>query len=175
MIRLAMALALLWTALSPALANDHDDCFKLSGDPAIEACNRVINSGRATKRQLADAYINRAQEWFLKKDYERTISDTTSALRQNDKLPLAYGNRGNAHMELKKYTEAANDYSAAIRLDPLFPAAYTGRGLALEKLGQRDAAIADFKKALTLKEKYQDTKWAHDTARARLRALDQGT
>jgi hypothetical protein len=42
-----------WLAATPATADDVDTCGKASGDEAIAACTRAINSGRYSGRQLA--------------------------------------------------------------------------------------------------------------------------
>ena len=44
----------------PAAADDGETCVRGSGDAAIEACTRLLKSGRFDKRNLALIYSNRA-------------------------------------------------------------------------------------------------------------------
>ncbi len=161
-------------AAAPAAADDRHICHRDSGDVAIEACNRVINSGRYSGDDLVDAYTNRGQEYYVKEDYERAISDATQAIRINAKTAvIAYTNRGNAWSVKGNHDKAIADYTQALRLDPKFTAAYTGRGLEHETKGDTKRALADYKAALKVPPKYQDGQWAHDKARERLDALEK--
>ena len=60
-----------------------------------------------------------------------------------------------------------------MRLDPTFPAGFTNRGLAYERNGEPEKARKDFEAALALPENHPsgNGKWAHNTARERLAAL----
>jgi tetratricopeptide (TPR) repeat protein len=174
MMRLTGAILLTALLAGTAAADDRDVCRVDSGDVAIEACNRVINSGRYSGRDLVDAYINRGQEYYLKKDYDRAISDASQAIRVDGKTAiLAYGNRGNARSVKGEMDKAIGDYTRALRLDGNYTAALTGRGMEWEKKGDTKRAIADYRAALKLPQKYQDGKWAHEKARERLAELDK--
>jgi tetratricopeptide (TPR) repeat protein len=154
-----------------AAADDNQICFEASGDAAIAACDRVINSSRSTRDNLVDAYTNRGQEYYIKKNYAQAIADFDMAINLNPRTILAYGNRGNAKSVTNQTDAAIADYTKAIGIDSGYTAAYTGRGMEYEKKGQKDLAIADYRAALRVQQKYQDGKWAHDKARERLRAL----
>src|SRR5687767_2043593 len=52
-----------WLAAPAAAADDRETCLKESGDAAIAACTRAINSGRYSGRQLAVLLVNRCAEW----------------------------------------------------------------------------------------------------------------
>ena len=172
--RALVSLSLLLMAGQPALADDREDCRVLSGDPSIEACNRVINSGRYAGRDLMNAYLNRGQEYYLKKDYDRAISDASQAIRIDAKAAiLAWGNRGNARSMTGETDAAIADYTQAIKLDPKFTAAYTGRGMERQKKGDTKGALADYKAALAVPVKYSDGKWAHEKASERLKELEK--
>jgi tetratricopeptide (TPR) repeat protein len=154
-----------------AFADDNQTCYKASGDTAIAACTRVIDSSRSTKDNLIDAYTNRGQEYYIKKNYAQAVADFDMAIRLKPQTILAYGNRGNAKSMLKQPDAAIADYTKAIANDREYTAAYTGRAMEYENKGQKDLAIADYRAALRVKQKYQDGKWAHDKARERLKAL----
>jgi tetratricopeptide (TPR) repeat protein len=175
--------AVLFTAISgwpgPVVAEDSDVCFRESGDVAIAACGRVIDSRKSTRANRIEAYASRGQEWYVKHDYDKAIADFDRAIGLNPKglaeygtgAILAYGNRGNAYDEKGDTKRAIQNYTMAIAIDPKYTASYTARGLQYEKLGDTEKARADFNAALGLPAKYQDGQWALDRARERLDAL----
>jgi tetratricopeptide (TPR) repeat protein len=176
----AFFLTLLAGGLASAAADDSESCFRESGDVAIAACGRVIDTRRSTRGQRINAYASRGQEWYVRHDYDKAIKDfdraidmtPKEALEYGEGSVLAYGNRGNAYSAKNDSKNAIASYTAAIAIDPKYPAGYTGRGLEYEKLGNIDKARADFKAALDLQPKYQDGQWALDKAREHLSALD---
>jgi tetratricopeptide (TPR) repeat protein len=88
-------------------------------------------------------------------------------------LAVLYNNRGIEERQLRDFDRAIADYTQAIRFDSDFTGAYAGRGLAWEGKGDIEKAKTDYRKALTVKQKYNDGKWAHDTSRDRLAALEK--
>src|SRR5882672_9868077 len=98
---------------SAAPANDFDTCAKASGDVAIAACTRAINSGRWRGRDLAVLYFNRGVEYDAKGDLDRGIADYTEAIRLDPKYPKAYYNRGVAYEAKGDHDRAIADYSEA--------------------------------------------------------------
>src|SRR5215469_3509482 len=57
-----------WLAATPAAADDYDTCGKASGNEAIAACTRAIDSGQYSGRQLAALFNNRCSEWNGKQE-----------------------------------------------------------------------------------------------------------
>jgi tetratricopeptide (TPR) repeat protein len=163
-----LALALMAGA---AQANDSEICRVQSGQVAIEACDRVIDSGGSTRQQVIDAHINRGQEYYTAKDYDRAIADFDTAISMGPREPIAYGNRGNCWYVKKDYDRAIADYTQAINIERSYTAAYTGRAMAEEAKGDITSARADYRAALSVPQKFQDGKWAHDKARERLKEL----
>lgn len=119
----------------------------------------------------AEAYFSRAYAEREKGDLDAAIADYGEAIRYNPKYVGAYNNRGGIWRTRKEFDRAVADYTAAVQIDPTYVAALTGRGLAYEGKGERERARANFSAALGLPEKYDNGKWAHDTARARLAVL----
>jgi hypothetical protein len=70
-----------WLAATHAAADDGDTCVKESGDQAIAACTRAINSGRYSGRQLAAIFTNRCIEWNVKQESDKGIEDCSQAIR----------------------------------------------------------------------------------------------
>jgi tetratricopeptide (TPR) repeat protein len=67
--------------VSAAAADDSALCVRGSGDDAIAACTRAINSGRFDRRNLAMIYSNRGLQWERKQDYDKAFKDHNEALR----------------------------------------------------------------------------------------------
>ncbi|HLH91624.1 MAG TPA: tetratricopeptide repeat protein [Xanthobacteraceae bacterium] len=108
---------------------------------------------------------------------DAAIASCTRAIRSGRfsgaVLATIYQNRAIELRERGDYDKAIADYSEAIRIDGGLSGAFTGRGLAYEGKAEVDKAKADYRKALTLASKYDDAKWAQDTARQRLAALGE--
>ena len=136
---------------SPATADDLYDCFAASGDAAIAACSRAIES---RSRQPWITYNNRGWHYFKKGDIDRAIADYNESIRLDPKYALAYNNRGWAYYDKGDIDRAFADYNEAIRLDPKYVFAYNNRGNAYRDQGDIDRAIADFNKAIRLDRKY---------------------
>ena len=162
---LAIAAVLLGLA-GPAMAAE-DLCAHASGDIAIRACTRDIESGRYAGRSLAIRYNNRGSEYSGKHDYESAIADYNSALRLDPQYADAYYNRCLAYNRKDDFEEALADCNKAISLGPTPNALnatgqtrltddrslsdyYTQRGLALYGKHSYERAIADFNQALRL-------------------------
>ena len=82
----------------------------------------------------------------------------------HDNAAIAYANRCATFTNKGRYDQAIADCTMAIRLKPDYASAYTKRGLAHEKKGDTQSALKDFHKALSLPQKHDDDKWAHETA-----------
>lgn len=136
---------------SAKAADDLHMCIYESGDVAIEACNRAINSGRYQGVDLANAYINRAAELIAKKEYDRGITDTNVAIKLFPKSTLAYTNRGRAYQLKGDLKRAFDDFTIAIGHDRENPAAYINRASVREQQGDKQGAVADLKRAIASK------------------------
>jgi len=156
MLRIYFSCFLLAGALLSTGAAAEDDlhmCIYENGGVAIEACNRAINSGRYQGVDLANAYINRAAELIAKKDYDRGISDSNTAIKLFPQSTLAFTNRGRAYQLKGDLKRALADFTVAISHDPENPSAYINRALLREQQGDRNGAIADLKRAVVSKPK----------------------
>jgi tetratricopeptide (TPR) repeat protein len=72
----------------PAIAGPNEDnqaCSKESGDVAIAACNRAINSRRFSGHALAIIYDNRGVEYYNKQDWDRAIADFSMTIKIDPK------------------------------------------------------------------------------------------
>ena len=147
--KLLFCLALLVVA-GPATADDAMLCSTETGDAAVAACTRAINSGAG---RPSINYNSRGEAYRSKGDMDRAIADYTEALRLNPKYALAYSNRGLAYRDKGDTDRAIANLTEAIRLDPKSAIAYNNRGSAYWRKGENDRAIADYTEALRLDPK----------------------
>ncbi|MEA2910894.1 MAG: hypothetical protein QOJ15_2975 [Bradyrhizobium sp.] len=152
---------------SRAVADDAGVCSRESGDVAIAACTRAIESGRYSGHSLALKYINRGVEWKLKRDYERAPTDYGAAIQLDEKYADAFYDRCFLYNLKEDYDRALADCTRAVKLGPSSEAIsatgaqrlgndrtnsdyYAQRGFAY--LGKKDYghAIADYNVAIGL-------------------------
>ena len=171
--RLLFAYLALLTFTSASLADDLENCRKNRGPAAMSACDRIITSSESSPKNVGTALIDRGQQHYENKNYDKAIADFTRAMTYNPPyVQLAYGNRGNCYYMKEQNDIAIEDYTRAIEIDGQYVAAYTARGLLYEKAGKIKNARADFEQALESKSIFSDTKWGHETARDHLKKLN---
>ena len=134
-IHLISALLLTGALVTPAAADDWDTCAKDSGDAAIAACTRAINSKRYTGRVLALAFNNRGVEWKSKGDLDRAIADYGAAVRLDADYAAAFTNRGLVYERKQDYPHARADFKAALAAAPQkYPNTRGAQHIARERL-----------------------------------------
>jgi tetratricopeptide (TPR) repeat protein len=122
--RVALSAATLVTAGAIAVAayglmrpdDSGEQCFTQTGEAAIEACTRAIQSGRFSGAELASIYDNRAIELRQQGDFDRAIADYTAAIRIDAELTGAYTGRGLAYEGKAEAEKARADYLKALTL-----------------------------------------------------------
>ena len=165
---------LLAVAAGSALAqgDDRTTCERASGDVAITACNRAIESGRFAGLELAKLHTNRGVERKQKGDLDGALQDYDAALALNPSDFFAFNNRANVRRDKGDTAGAIADYTEAVRLEPAYAAALVNRGLVQERAGDLEAARASFNAALAAPAaKFRNSPGAHQIARERLQAL----
>ncbi len=161
MIRIAYAalaaVALLSLAGVPARADDSNICDvplwrtdAAGGQAKIDACTRLIESGRLSGNYREGAFNNRGNAYSDLGQYARAIQDYDEAIRLNPNDDKAFYNRGGAYYGLRQYARAIQDYDEAIRLTN-DAYAFSNRGNAYGNLGQYARAIRDYDEAIRLK------------------------
>jgi tetratricopeptide (TPR) repeat protein len=155
----AVAVALLIVGVAPAVgaksrpANPARTCNSASGDGAIAACTRAIESGKFKGHNLATLHVNRGVELSNKGELDRAIADYDKAIALDAKYALAYNGRGNAYRARGDNDRAIADYGKAIELNPELAVAFSNRGDAYRNKGDFDRAIADYDQAIRLNPK----------------------
>ncbi len=133
------------------------DCANVQDDAAlpraINACNKVIASGKLDTKNLSIAYFSRGTAFHFGKprDYTRAIIDYTEAIRLDPTFVSAYHGRGLAHWLGPKWdlASAAADFDTVIRLEPGNMLAWGDRCSVLALQRKRlDQALSDCNRAL---------------------------
>lgn len=167
--RIAIAFSLVVAAAAPGRAQGAADvqaCVAVA-DPvrrAIEACTRLIASGRYAGRDLSALHTNRGTGHRLLGRYGRALEDHDAAVRIDPRNARAWHNRGNVLYFLGRFEEAIESSSRAIALDAKIGIAWEQRGFSQYRLGRYDAAIRDYDAALPLLPGRALTLWARSLA-----------
>ena len=157
--------ALLLSAMAADAAEDA--CAHGSGDIAIAACTKDIESGRFRGHTLAIKYNNRGVLWSAQKEYDRALTDYGDAIRVDPRYSDAYYNRCVAYNRKQFFDSAVGSCDDAIKLGPdknalnaagdarLSPERsksdyFTQRGIAYHGKQDFDHAIADYDEAIRL-------------------------
>ena len=180
---LAALCALVALAPSPSFADDESDrisCFSLGNenykdaskfDIGLEACTRMINSGRFKDKGLASIYRARGS-WKQKKgELDASLADYGISIRIEPDNVESYDYRADVYQQQGDLDRALADYDHASKIDPTYAAAYFSRGQIYEKKGDIAKARAEYNSAIAVPTKDRIAQWAQDNARARLKAL----
>ena len=182
---LPLAAILLFTAwaTSPAFSADDKDrviCFSLGSenykdankfDPGLNACTRMINSGRFKDKALAAIYRARGS-WKQKKgEMDAALADYGISIRIEPDNVESYDYRADVYQQQGDLDRALEDYNHASRIDPTYAAAYYSRGLIYEKKGDTAQARAEYNSAIAVPTVNRIAQWAQDNARKRLQVL----
>lgn len=130
--------------------SDEQLCIDLSGDEAIAACTRAIDSHTLAQANQANAYYNRGCEYRTKDEFDLAIADFTEAIRLDPSLSTAYNNRALSHFEKGEYDRALPDYEKALQLDPKHTNSYYGLGNLYRAKAEYSKAIENYTKTLEL-------------------------
>jgi tetratricopeptide (TPR) repeat protein len=150
---ICLAAPLVLASLSGTVsAGEWEDCAKrVDLDRSITACTLLIESGRESGENLALAYHNRGNNYYMKGDYDPAISDYAEAIRLAPDRALSYSSRGFAYAAKSDNIRALADFNEAVRLNPKDGINYQARGvLYAVDASKIELAIADFRKALSL-------------------------
>ncbi|MBN9081652.1 MAG: hypothetical protein BGP04_11080 [Rhizobiales bacterium 62-17] len=164
-----------WLAL-PAFgqtAADDTTCHKGAGQPAIEACTRIIDAKRASGRERAVLFNDRGLLFHKAGDAARAIADLDEAIKTDATLAPAWFNRGLANTGLGHFDRAIADFTRAGIIAPQRAIIWQSRGGAYSRKGDDAQAIEDYSRAIGLDPKLAIAWASRGLARARNDNLDQ--
>jgi tetratricopeptide (TPR) repeat protein len=131
---------------------DQTSCFDDSGDTAITACSRAINSRRHKGETLARLYGARAYEYKGKNDLDRALADYNEAIRIFPNIIENLDSRATLHVQKGNYNAAIADYTAALKLKNSGYAAVNKADAHL-RLREYDQALANYRRGSNLDAK----------------------
>lgn len=101
----------------------------------------------------AGLYLNRADRYASRGEYEKALGDLTEAIRIDPENAEAYCDRGSIRFLIGDFQRAITDFSAAIELCRNYAHAYRERGVARAEAGDLDGAQIDLTRAIRLDPK----------------------
>jgi tetratricopeptide (TPR) repeat protein len=151
---IAIAAVMVLGVCNSAAADDRELCKTASGDEAIAACTRAIDSKKFNNKKqvrvLSLLYTNRGVEYQVKKEYDKAIADHDQAIKIDPKNPAPFNNRGNTYAAKGDFEHAIADYDQAIKLNPKYAEALFNRGMAKRNHGDIAAGETDIAEARQL-------------------------
>jgi tetratricopeptide (TPR) repeat protein len=143
-----------WLVLAGATttqAGAVDDCNQVRDlKRQLRGCTTYIQSHPGQPGNLATAFLNRANIYARRAQYEKAFADYKRALELDPSNPLISYNMGNAYLDRGQSELAAEAFTLAVNLDSGFALAYFNRGIARRRLGDRRGADEDFRRTLEL-------------------------
>jgi tetratricopeptide (TPR) repeat protein len=126
-------------------AKNWDDAVRLLSLSAdLDEKNHVLFFNRG----LAYLELSKIISDFHKTEFvNKSILDSSEAIRLKPDLSLAFNNRGIAHSFNSEHEKAVSDFNEAIRLKPNESLYYTNRAATYKKMGIDDFAERDIAKA----------------------------
>lgn len=100
-----------------------------------------------------DDFIQAAEIYQIKKNYNRAITCYNKAIDMDDKQAAPYLGRGNLYLNKREYIAAVTDFDKVISLDKRNFYGYYGMGEALFMQGRYSKAINFFKDARSIDDK----------------------
>ncbi len=137
-------------AAQNAVNPDEQKCLDLSGDEAIAACTRAIDSHTLPTSNLANTYYNRGCEYRNKNQCDLAIADYNQAIQLDPTHVQSYNNRAVCLYNKGEYDSAAADYVKALQLDPKHVNSYYGLGNVYRLKGDYAKAIEYYGETLKL-------------------------
>jgi lipoprotein NlpI len=125
-----LRIALLLILFAPASSvfaqwnQDAQDCFEetkpetFHPDKALPLCERAMNSGQLTPKNVGAMHYYRGTIRTYRKDHKGALEDYTEAIKLDPTLPQAYNSRGFSLFFLGDFQPAQKDFFYASELRP---------------------------------------------------------
>jgi tetratricopeptide (TPR) repeat protein len=139
-----------------AAIDDRPVCFApISGDENIAACTRLIASGMARGRDLAQVYARRGMNYaVIKNDLDRALIDYDLAIPLDPQNAAFYALRGAILARQHNFDRALADLNESRRLKPEDPLLSNAFGVYYNEKGDYDRAIAELNESIRLSPQY---------------------
>jgi tetratricopeptide (TPR) repeat protein len=137
----------------PASAQTGGCTEKVAGSTSqavIAACTAVIEAGQGSRRDLAAAYVNRANAHLSARELRAARQDAEQAIALDPDYPEGHIRLATAYNLDGNHDRAVAEDSIAIRLDPDNGTAYNNRGTAYYYMQEYDEALRDYDRAIRL-------------------------
>lgn len=130
----------------------HEQCKddRVEADVRIEACTAAIASGARYAWEVPFRYLDRANAWLEKEEYDKALADTERAvqLAPTDQLMLLA--RGMAHTRAGNAKAGLADMDAAVALAPDKADGYRIRGTLMLTANAYPRVLEDFNKVIEI-------------------------
>jgi len=155
----------------PTLGNDLDTCRDRQVDAKVrlDACEKAIEAGQATGKDLSIALAVRGSALMIKRDYDKAIAAFSAAHDADADNVGILNARGWAYECKGEDDLAMADYNLALQKRSNFAAAYNNRGTLYLRKGALQSALDDFNAAV----KYAPKMYVAHTNRARVETLNR--
>ena len=142
-----------WPAKAQPVATDAEtvcSAREASPEAALEACSKLIASGRFAGPDLANIMFWRGYAYHRQPAMDAAIADYTEEIRLDPTTKAAYEGRADILVAIGQRDRALADFSQIVKLDPKNLKAHINRGVLRYFGGDFDRAIEDFDAALAL-------------------------
>jgi tetratricopeptide (TPR) repeat protein len=128
----------------------------------------TLTAAIVTADPAAAAAQRRADDAFIRGDYDTAIFHFNESIRLDPFELRPYAGRGAAYYRKKNYEKAIESYGEGLQIDPRSDALHFDRGTSYWSLGRAQAAADDFREAIRLNPKndfaYNGLAWILATA-----------
>jgi lipoprotein NlpI len=139
---------------APPKSTEAEACANSNGKVVakarIEACSKLIDSGKWKGQDIAWAYSNRCFALTKLGEKDKALADCDKAIELDGKNAVAFQARGMIHQDKGDGDRALADYDKAVELGGNNAALFSDRGNVLLGRGEADKALADYDKAVKL-------------------------
>jgi tetratricopeptide (TPR) repeat protein len=156
-------------AADPQLNDDLTTCRERQADQAQRqaACEKLLDAGGLTGKDLAIALGIRGSGYFRKRDYKRAIADYSAAHDADPDNPIFLNMRGWTYERIGQDDQALADYNLALQKRFNFGGAYNNRGTLYLRKAALQSALDDF----TAATKYAPNMYIAHANRGRVLAM----
>ena len=132
--KIALGAAMAFYAAMPAWADDMGLCLDTK---QVEACTRLIDSGKYDQILRANLFTLRGFAHKARGELDQAIADYSESIRLDPRNAFVFVDLGVTHENKGELEQAIADYSEAIRINPKVVDAFYNRGLLYEKKAHR--------------------------------------